>query len=227
MGNQFLANIREVDAIVHVVRCFEDDNVVHVDGAVDPVRDKEVIDTELMLKDLDTVEKKNEKTKRQAKSGRREDVRPFEVAQKVKAHLEEMKPVRSMDVAEEDQEFVDALFLLTSKPILYVCNVDEDSVHEGNAHTKRFEEMVKDENAQVIYISADIEADIADLESAEERKEFLDDMGLEEPGVNKLIRACYRLLNLITYFTAGEKEVRAWTIEDGWKAPKSSRRYSH
>lgn len=222
LGNQFLANIREVDAIVHVVRCFENGNVVHVDGNVDPVRDKEVIDTELMLKDLDTVEKRIEKLKKQAKSGKKEDVKPLEIAEAIKTHLEEMQPARSMGLEDEALALLEDMFLLTAKPILYVCNVDEDSVLKGNEHTARFIEAVKDEKAEVILISADIEADIAHLESKEEREEFLEDMGLEEPGVNKLIRACYKLLNLITYFTAGEKEVRAWTIEDGWKAPKAA-----
>ena len=222
LGNQFLANIREVDAIVHVVRCFDNGNVVHVDGDVDPVRDKEVIDTELMLKDLDTVEKRIDKLKKQAKSGKKEDVKPLEIAEAIKAHLEEMQPARSMDLEDDALELLQDMYLLTAKPILYVCNVDEDSVLEGNEHTARFTEAVKDENAEVILISAGIEADIAQLESKEERNEFLEDMGLAEPGVNKLIRACYKLLNLITYFTAGEKEVRAWTIQDGWKAPQAA-----
>ena len=222
LGNQFLGNIREVDAIVHVVRCFDNGNVVHVDGDVDPVRDKEGIDTELMLKDLETVEKRIDKLKKQAKSGKKEDVKPLEMAEQIKAHLEEMQPARSMGLEDEALELLQDMYLLTAKPILYVCNVDEDSVLEGNDHTARFTEAVKNETAEVILISAGIAADIAQLESKEERNEFLEDMGLEEPGVNKLIQACYKLLNLITYFTAGEKEVRAWTIQDGWKAPKAA-----
>jgi len=222
LGNQFLGNIREVDAIVHVVRCFEDGNVVHVDGNVDPVRDKEVIDTELMLKDLETIEKRLEKIKKQAKSGKKEDQKLVEVAEEIKKHLEEMQPARSLDLEDNHLAFFKDLHLLTAKPILYVCNVDEDSVHKGNEHTERFKAAVADENAEVIYISAGIEADIAQLDSKEERQEFLEDMGLKEPGVNRLIHSCYKLLNLITYFTAGEKEVRAWTIGRGWKAPQAA-----
>lgn len=220
LGNQFLANIREVDAIIHVVRCFDNDNVVHVDGSVDPIRDKEIIDTELLLKDLETVEKRLEKLKRQAKSAEKEAIRAVEIAEKVKAHLEGGLPARSFPAeTEEEQELLDSLWLLTAKPILYVCNVDEDSVNTGNDYTEGFRKAVADEPAEVILISAGIEADIAELETREERKEFLEDMGLDEPGVNKVIRAAYKLLDLITYFTAGEKEVRAWTIEDGTKAP--------
>lgn len=222
LGNQFLGNIREVDAIVHVVRCFEDGNVVHVDGNVDPVRDKEVIDTELMLKDLETIEKRLEKLKKQAKSGKKEDQKLVGVAEEIKKHLEEMNPARSLDLDDNHLDFFKDLHLLTAKPILYVCNVDEDSVHDGNEHTERFKVAVADEKAEVIYISAGIEADIAQLDSKEERLEFLEDMGLKEPGVNRLIHSCYKLLNLITYFTAGEKEVRAWTIGKGWKAPQAA-----
>lgn len=222
LGNQFLANIREVDAIIHVVRCFEDGNVVHVDGSVDPVRDKEVIDTELLLKDLETVEKRSEKYKKQAKSGKKEDQKMATVAEQIKTHLETMQPARSLDLEGEALDFLHDMHLLTAKPILYVCNVDEDSVNDGNEHTERFKAAVADENAEVIYISAGIEADIAQLDTAEERQEFLEEMDLSEPGVNKVIRASYQLLNLITYFTAGEKEVRAWTIEEGWKAPKAA-----
>ncbi len=219
LGNQFLANIREVDAIIHVVRCFEDDNVIHVDGSVDPVRDKEIIDTELILKDLDTMEKRLDKLKKQAKSAEKEAIKAVETAEKIKSHLESGQPARSYPLQEDEVELYEDLYLLTGKPILYVCNVDEDSVHEGNQHTSRFMEAVKEERAEIILISAGIEADIAGLESIEERREFLEDMGLKEPGVNKLIRATYALLNLITYFTAGEKEVRAWTITKGTKAP--------
>ncbi|MEM0992924.1 MAG: redox-regulated ATPase YchF [Bacteroidota bacterium] len=222
LGNQFLANIREVDAIVHVVRCFEDGNVIHVDGEMNPVRDKEVIDTELLLKDLETVEKRMEKYKKQAKSGKKEDQKMLLVCEAIKSHLEQMQPARTLDLEGEAKDLLDDFHLLTAKRILYVCNVDEDSVEEGNEHTKQFEAAVADEPAEVIYISAGIEADIAQLDTKEERLEFLEEMGLSEPGVNKLIRACYKLLHLITYFTAGEKEVRAWTIQDGWKAPQAA-----
>ncbi len=222
LGNQFLANIREVDAIVHVVRCFDDGNVVHVDGGVDPVRDKETIDMELILKDMDTVEKRLEKSKKNAKTGEKTAVKIVNTIQKMLDHLESEKPARSLDLEDDEVEIIAPMMLLTAKPILYVCNVDEDSVHEGNDHTKRFAEMVKDEGAEVILISAGIEADIAELESKEERMEFLEDMGLKEPGVNRLIQSCYNLLNLITYFTAGEKEVRAWTVQKGSSAPQAA-----
>lgn len=222
LGNQFLGNIREVDAILHVVRCFEDDNVVHVDGSVDPVRDKDIIDTELILKDLETVEKQVDKFKKAAKTNSKEDKRNLEIGLDLVAQLEAGTPVRAMDLSDDAKALIKNLFLLTAKPVLYVCNVDEDSVHDGNEHTKAFEASVKSENAQVILISAGIEADIVELDSIEERLEFLNDMGLSEPGVNKVIAASYRLLNLITYFTAGVKEVRAWTIMDGWKAPQAA-----
>ncbi len=219
LGNQFLANIREVDAIVHVIRCFEDTNVVHVDGDVNPVRDKEVIDMELMLKDLDAVEKRLEKLKKHAKTGEKSALRALATAEKIVKHLENEQPARTLELEDDEMPLLNEMMLLTAKPVLYVCNVDEDSVHEGNEHTKLIKELVKEENVEVILISAGIEADIAELESKEERLEFLQEMGLKEPGVNVLIQACYKLLNLITYFTAGEKEVRAWTIEDGTKAP--------
>lgn len=222
LGNQFLANIREVDAIVHVVRCFDDDNVIHVDGSVDPVRDKEIIDTELMLKDLETLEKRFQKMQRQAKSQDKTILAQVETLKRLIAHIENEQPIRTYEAAENEMDFIKTLFLLTSKPIMYVCNVDEDAVHDGNDHTARFVKAVKHEKAQVIFISAGIEADIAELETYEERMEFLEDMGLKEPGVNKVIRACYNLLNLITYFTAGEKEVRAWTIERSTKAPQAA-----
>lgn len=222
LGNQFLANIREVDAIVHVVRCFEDDNVVHVEGGVDPVRDKMIIDNELILKDLETLEKNIEKSKKQAKSGNKEDIRKVDLFQKMYEHMEEGNPARSFEMADEDAPLFKELYLLTSKPILYVCNVDETSVLEGNEHTKTFMEAVQDENAEILLVSAGIEADIAELDTKEERMEFVADMGLDEPGVNRVIRSSYKLLNLITYFTAGEKEVRAWTIKKGFKAPQAA-----
>ena len=222
LGNQFLANIREVNAIVHVIRCFDDTNVVHVDGNVDPVRDKEIIDMELLLKDLETVEKQLDKQKKAAKTGQKEEVRKVEFIEKIKAHMDGGKPARILDVEEDMEEVFNNMMLLTAKPVLYVCNVDEDSVHEGNEYTRKFKEAVANEDAGVILISAGIEADIAELETKEERLEFLAEMGLSEPGVNRVIQSCYKLLNLITYFTAGEKEVRAWTIEDGTKAPQAA-----
>ncbi|MEM9546050.1 MAG: redox-regulated ATPase YchF [Bacteroidota bacterium] len=222
LGNQFLANIREVDAIVHVVRCFEDDNVIHVDGNVDPVRDKAIIDMELILKDMETIEKRIEKFKKGSKGGDKEELRKLDFAQELYQHLEGENPARSYEVPDGMEDVYKDMYLLTSKPILYVCNVDESSVLSGNEHTKRFTELVAGEKAEVILISAGIEADIAELETKEERMEFVEEMGLTEPGVNRVIQACYKLLNLITYFTAGEKEVKAWTIVDGWKAPQAA-----
>ena len=219
LGNQFLANIREVNAICHVVRCFDNDNVVHVDGSVDPVRDKEIIDTELIFKDLETLEKRIDKLSKQAKTGKKDDVALHELALNLKSHLEQGKPARSFAQDEAQEAFVHELLLLTSKPILYVCNVDENSVKSGNAYTERFKAAVAEEKAEVILVCANIEAEIIQLDDAEEREMFLEEMGLTEPGVNRLIRACYQLLDLITYFTAGEKEVRAWTIRRGTKAP--------
>lgn len=222
LGNQFLANIREVDAIIHVVRCFEDDNVIHVDGSVNPVRDKEIIDLELIFKDMDTLEKRIEKLRKQAKSGSKEDGISLEWASGLLKHLESEKPARSYEVEENYAELYKDFYLLTSKPILYVCNVDEASVVDGNVHTKAFIEAIKNENAEVLLICAGIEAEISELETKEERMEYIEAMGLTEPGVNKIIKAAYKLLKLYTYFTAGVKEVRAWTIKKGWKAPQAA-----
>ena len=219
LGNQFLSNIREVDAIVHVVRCFEDDKVVHVDGSIDPVRDKEIIVTELILKDLETVEKRLDKVIKNAKSGGKKDLRQVEITQNLLSHLENENPARSFEVEKDYELAWKEMCLLTAKPVLYVCNVDEENASDGNEHSAKLIAAIKDENAELILISAGIEADIAELETKEERLEFLEEMGLKEAGVNKLIRSAYKLLNLVTYFTAGEKEVRAWTIQDGTKAP--------
>lgn len=222
LGNQFLANIREVDAIVHVVRCFEDTNVVHVDGSVNPVRDKEVIDTELIFKDMETVEKRLDKLKKNAKSGDKAMKAQVGFAERVLHHLETGQPARSFSITDEEHSLLDEWMLLTSKPVLYVCNVGEDDVHDGNEFSKSLEKAVEGEDAQVLLVSAAIEADIAELDSFEERMEFVREMGLEEPGVNRVILAGYRLLHLITYFTAGVKEVRAWTIRRGWTAPQAA-----
>lgn len=219
LGNQFLGNIRETDAILHVVRCFDDDNVVHVDGSVDPARDKMIIDTELILKDIETVEKRVEKFRRTAKSGDKDAKKVVEIGDALLAHLEGEQPARSFETSEEGAAIVADLYLLTAKPILYVCNVDEDSFPGGNRYTEAFTASVAAEKAEVILVSAQIEAEIAELDTKEEREEFLAEMGLEEAGVNRVIRASYQLLNLLTYFTAGEKEVRAWTIPEGTKAP--------
>jgi GTP-binding protein YchF len=222
LGNQFLANIREVDAILHVVRCFDDDNVVHVDGSVNPVRDKEIIDIELGLKDLETIEKRIDRAAKAAKGGKKEDVELVTWLKGLKEHLEASKPARSYEVPDIYADVMREMMLLTAKPVLYICNVDEASSVEGNAYSEKLREAIAGEGAGLICISAGIEAEIAALDTIEERMEFVKDMGLEEPGVNRVIRAAYSLLDLITYFTAGEKEVRAWTVRKGAKAPEAA-----
>ena len=222
LGNQFLGNIRECDAIIHVLRCFEDGNIVHVDGSVNPVRDKEVIDMELQLKDLETLIKRIEKVRKQAKSGDKEAKKLFDIFEKFRTHIEEGKSARSAPLDEKEREVVKDLHLLTDKPVMYVCNVDEASVVNGNEHTIAVADAVKDENAEVLILGVGIEADIASLETFEERELFLEDLGLEKPGVSRLIKSAYQLLNLKTYFTAGVKEVRAWTITEGMKAPQAA-----
>lgn len=223
LGNQFLANIRETDAIIHVLRCFDNDNIVHVDGSVDPVRDKEVIDIELQLSDLETVERRlSGSLARAAKAGDSDAKKTLAIAERIKAHLEEGKSVRSMDFEDSELPLVKELQLITSKPVLYLCNVDEASVISGNKYVDQVKEAVKDEDAEVLVIGAQIEADIVELDTYEERKMFMDELGLEEPGVNRLIRSAYKLLNLDTYFTAGVKEVRAWTVKHGSTAPQAA-----
>ncbi len=223
LGNQFLGNIRETDAIIHVLRCFNDDNIVHVDGSVDPVRDKEVIDTELQLKDLETVEKRLEKVARAARTGDKGAKKEADFYQTIIDALESGQSARVVEPANDDEEawMVD-LQLLTSKPILYLCNVDEGSVKEGNKHVDAVKEAVANEGAEVLVLGAAIEADIAELETYEERQLFLEELELDQPGVNKLIKTAYKLLDLQTYFTAGVKEVRAWTIPVGAKAPQAA-----
>lgn len=222
LGNQFLANIRETDAILHVLRCFDNDNIVHVDGSIDPIRDKETIDIELQLKDLETVQKRLERVKRTAKTGQKEAQAELEVLLRVEATLLEGTSVRSLEFSEKEAEFIQPLQFITSKPVLYVCNVDESSAVNGNAHVEAVKEAVKDEGAEIIVLAVATEADITELEDYEERQMFLEDMGLEEPGVSRLIRSAYSLLNLQTYFTAGEKEVRAWTVNIGATAPQAA-----
>ena len=223
LGNQFLGNIRTTDAILHVLRCFEDPNVIHVDGSVDPIRDKEIIDTELQLKDLESLEKKLQKVEKMAKTGGDKDAKKaFEVLLRIREHLLAGKSVRTAKLEETDREYLEDLNLLTLKPVIYVCNVDEKSVITGNAFVDRVRAEVKHENSEVLIISAAIEADIASLESFDERQLFLEDLGLDQPGVNKLIKASYQLLNLATYFTAGVQEVRAWPITRGMTAPQAA-----
>ncbi len=222
LGNKFLANIRETNAIIHVLRCFENDNIVHVDGSVDPVRDKETIDIELQLKDLEAVEKKLDKYKKLSRTGDKSSLKVVAALEKAVAHLESGQSIRSLSLTEDEQEYLSDLHLLTGKPVLYVCNVDEGSVQSGNKHTEAVKEAVKDEDAELLILAVATEADIADLETYDEKQMFLEDLGLEEPGVNRLIRKAYDLLNLQTYFTAGVKEVRAWTIEKGFTAPQAA-----
>ncbi len=223
LGNKFLANIRETDAIIHVLRCFDNDNITHVDTTIDPVRDKETIDIELQLKDLETVESRIAKVEKQARTGNDPEAkRLFRILSAYKEVLMEGKSARTLEVDPSDAETVKGLQLLTNKPILYVCNVDEPSVLKGNAYVEAVKEAIKDENAEMLMIAAATEADIAELEDYEERQMFLDDLGLEESGVNKLIKAAYKLLHLETYFTAGVKEVRAWTYRRGCKAPQAA-----
>ena len=223
LGNKFLANIRETDAIIHVLRCFDDDNIVHVDGSVDPVRDKEIIDIELQLKDLEAVESKLKSIGKAASSGDKTAARQHDILSQLKEKLESGKSGREVVVeAEDDVKFMKEMQLLTTKPVLYLCNVDEGSVATGNKYVEQVKEAVKAENAEVLFLGAAIEADINELESYEDRQEFLGDMGLKEPGVHKLITSAYKLLDLSTYFTAGVKEVRAWTIKKGMTAPQAA-----
>ena len=222
LGNQFLANIRETDAILHVLRCFDDGNIVHVDGSVNPIRDKEIIDIELQLKDLETIEKKIQSLARVIKSGDKDAVKENELALKIKDGLEQSISVRGLGFDASDMEVIKGFNLITSKPVMYVCNVDEASVLTGNAYVDQVRATVANENAEVLIIGAKIEADITELETYDERKMFLDELGLDEPGVNRLIRSAYALLNLQTYFTAGVKEVRAWTIYKGSTAPQAA-----
>jgi hypothetical protein len=222
LGNKFLANIRETDAILHVLRCFDDDNVTHVDGSVNPVRDKEIIDTELQLKDLETIESRIQRVAKQAQTGGDKQAKQtYEVLVRFKEALEQGKSARTVQFESKDeQKIAHDLFLLTSKPVMYVCNVDEGSAVSGNQYVEQVREAVKDENAEILVVAARTEADIAELETYEDRQLFLQEIGLEESGVNRLIKSAYKLLNLETFITAGEPEVRAWTYMKGWKAPQ-------
>lgn len=222
LGNQFLANIRECEAIIHVLRCFENGNIVHVEGSVDPLRDKEIIDIELQLKDLETLSKAIEKAKKHIKSGKREDILTYETLVKLNEFIEDGKNAREFPTDDFSQSIIDEIQLLTKKPVLYVCNVDENSLKNGNPWIEKIEKMAESERADTLVLAAQIEADINELETFEERQIFLEELGLNEPGVNRLIRQAYHLLKLQTYFTAGVKEVRAWTIGIGWTAPQAA-----
>ncbi len=223
LGNQFLSNIRETDAILHVLRCFDNDNIVHVDGSVDPIRDKETIDLELQLKDLETVEKRLEKVSRAARTGNKEAIKEKEVLDKLQQGLAAATSVRALSISDDDRlAYVKTMQLLTDKPVLYVCNVDESSAVNGNAYVDQVRQVAEAEQADVLVLAVSTEADINELDTYEERQLFLDDIGLTEPGAAKLIRAAYAMLNLHTYFTAGQKEVRAWTVLQGSTAPQAA-----
>jgi len=221
LGNKFLGNIREVDAIIHVVRCFEDENILRDEGAINPVGDKEIIDTELQLKDLESIEKKLGRTEKMAKTDPKAKAE-LEILQRCKAHLEQGRNIRELQLSREEQPAIADLFLLTSKPVLYVANVDEASMHTGNRFSETLREAVKNEDAQVIVMNNSIEAQIAEMEAKEDQQLFMEEYGMKEPALNRLIRSAYMLLNLQTYFTAGVQEVRAWTIHTGWKAPQAA-----
>lgn len=222
LGNKFLANIRETDAILHVLRCFDDDNITHVDGSVNPVRDKEIIDIELQLKDLETIQSRIQKVEKQAKTGGDKDAkRAYDVLIQFREVLEQGKSARTVKFDnKEDEKIAKEIYLLTYKPVLYVCNVDEASAVSGNKYVEQVRESVKDENAEILVVAAKIESEIAEFDSYEERQMFLEELGLSESGVARLIKSAYKLLGLQTYFTAGVQEVRAWTFNAGWKAPQ-------
>lgn len=222
LGNQFLGNIRECEAIIHVLRCFEDPNIVHVDGSVNPLRDKETIDIELQIKDLETLEKRIDKVARAAKAGDKDGKKALDVLGRVKVHLEAGQSIRSMELTSDEAEIVAESQFLTAKPVLYLCNVDEAAAAAGNSWVDEVKKVAATEGARVLHLAVATEADINDLETYEDRLMFLQEIGLQEPGVNRVIRTAYELLNYQTYFTAGEKEVRAWTIEKGWTAPQAA-----
>jgi len=221
LGNKFLANIREVDAIIHVIRCFEDENVLRDEGAINPVSDKEIIDTELQLKDLDSVERKIPKTEKAAKIDAKLKTE-LEVLVRCKEHLEKGKSIRELNLSKEEKVAIADLFLLTDKPVLYVANVDEASMHTGNKYSEMLKEAVKNENAEVIVMNNTIESQIAEMDNTDDRQLFMEEYKMTEPALDRLIHSAYKLLNLFTYFTAGVQEVRAWTIHQGWKAPQAA-----
>jgi GTP-binding protein YchF len=222
IGNKFLSDIRNTDAIIHVLRCFDDENLIHIEGSVDPLRDKELVDFELQVKDLESVEKKLQKLEKASKTGDKEAKKGIEVLNTIKHHLEAMQSVRTMNLNEEEKKYIDDLFLLTVKPVMYVCNVDEKSAVSGNRYTEMVTGELKGSNSEVLIIAGAMEAEIAELETEEDRKAFLSDMGMNEPSVNKLIRSAYRLLNLQSFLTVGPKEIRAWTIRNGMNAQEAA-----
>jgi len=219
LGNKFLANIREVDAVIHVIRCFEDENVLREEGAINPVSDKEIIDTELQLKDLDSVEKQIQKKEKQAKTDPKAKAE-LEVLQRCQAHLEQGKSIRALDLSKEEKVAIADLFLLTDKPVLYVANVDEASMHTGNKYSEALQKVAAEEGAEIIIMNNSIEAQISEMEDPDDKALFMDEYQMKEPALSRLIRSAYKLLGLNTYFTAGVQEVRAWTFHEGWKAPQ-------
>ena len=222
LGNKFLANIREVDAIIHVIRCFEDDNVLRDEGPINPIADKEIIETELQLKDLDSVERKIARVEKMVKTGDAKLKLEYEVLAKCKQHLEQGKNILALNLSKEEKAAIADNFLLTDKPVLYVANVDEASMHTGNKYSEKLKEAAKNENAEVIVMTNAIEAQIAEFEDPDDKQMFMDEYKMEEPALDRLIHTAYKLLNLSTYFTAGVQEVRAWTIHQGWKAPQAA-----
>ncbi|MFK7844087.1 MAG: redox-regulated ATPase YchF [Rhodothermales bacterium] len=221
LGNQFLSHIREVDAIVHVVRCFDDENIVHVEGSVDPARDIEVINTELLLKDMESLEKRIDKTRKLARTGDKKSKEEISLFERLELHLNDGKPARSFEVKKDEEALMKSLFLLTSKPLMFAANVSEDDLSTGNAYVEQLQKIADAENAQVIIVSAELEAQLVELDE-EEREDFLKDVGVDEAGLDRLVRVAYELLGLITYFTSGPKETRAWTINRGTKAPQAA-----
>jgi len=220
-GNQFLGDLRNADAIIHVLRCFDDENLAHIEGSVNPVRDIEILDFELQVKDLEAVEKKISKQEKLLKNGEKDAKKSIEILQKYKNHLENFQNIRTLELGEEDEEQLSDLFLLTSKPVLYVCNVDDASAAKGNKYVEQVQNVLKSQNTEVLVIAANLEAEISELDE-NDQKEFLNDAGLTEPGINKLLLSAFRLLNLQTFFTVGPKEIRAWTIKKGYNAPEAA-----
>lgn len=222
VGNKFLADIQQMDALIHVVRCFDDENLAHIEGSVNPVRDREIVELELQIRDLDMVERKIQRLEKLVKTGDKDAKKGIEVLNVYKSHFENFKNARTAPVSEDDRKFIDDLYLLTAKPVIYVCNVDENSAIEGNQYSKQFINSLEEEDSEVLIIAGALEADIADLDDEEDRLEFLQDANLSEPGVNKLIQSAYRILNLQSFFTAGPTEVKAWTIKTGMTAPQAA-----
>lgn len=222
LGNRFLADIRNTDALIHVLRCFDDQQLPHIDGNVNPVRDIETIDLELQVKDLDSVEKKIERLMKAAKSGDKDATQGIETLTRVRRHLENLQNVRTLEISPEEKKYIDDLFLLTMKPVMYVCNVSENSVRSGNRYVEQVKEYIGDTNAEILVIAGKLEAEIAELENMSDRLAFLKDAGLKEPGVDQMVRAAYKMLKLLTFFTFGPKEIKAWTIKKGMNAQQAA-----